>query len=55
MSGQRPACWLSAVRGLLAALLADGILGSDTPKGPLSLRFPQHAAEVLVPDLFPEL
>lgn len=42
-------------RGLLAALLADGILGSDTPKGPVSLRFPQHAAEVLFPDLFPEL
>lgn len=42
-------------RSLLAILLADGILGSDTPKGPVSLRFPQHAAEVLFPDLFPEI
>lgn len=40
-------------RDLLAAMVADGILGSDTPKGPVSLRFPVHAVEVLFPRLFP--
>lgn len=41
-------------RDLLAALVADGILGSDTPKGPVSLRFPLQAIELLFPSLFPE-
>jgi Fic family protein len=41
-------------RALLAALTADGILGSDTPKGAVSLRFRLDAAEVLFPGLFPE-
>lgn len=41
-------------RDLLGALVADGILGSDTPKGAVSLRFPLHAVEVLFPNLFPE-
>jgi Fic family protein len=41
-------------RDLLAALVEDGIVGSDTPKGPVSLRFPLDAAEVLFPSLFPE-
>lgn len=41
-------------RGLLASLVEDGILGSDTPKGPVSLRFPMKAVEVLFPRLFPE-
>jgi len=41
-------------RDLLAALVSDGILGSDTPKGPVSLRFPLDAIEVLFPSLFPE-
>ena len=41
-------------RDLLAILLADGILGSDTPKGLVSLRFSLDAAEVLFPRLFPE-
>lgn len=41
-------------RDLLATLTADGILGSDTPKGPVSLRFPLRAIEVLFPSLFPE-
>ena len=41
-------------RDLLASLVEDGILGSDTPKGPVSLRFPIKAAEVLFPRLFPE-
>lgn len=41
-------------RDLLGSLVDDGILGSDTPKGPVSLRFPMKAVEVLFPRLFPE-
>lgn len=41
-------------RTVLSALVADGILGSTTPKGPVSLRFPHHAVEILFPRLFPE-
>ena len=41
-------------RDLLSALVSDGILGSDSPKGPVSLRFPLDAVEVLFPSLFPE-
>jgi Fic family protein len=41
-------------RDLLAELVANGILGSDTPKGPVSLRFSLDAAEILFPALFPE-
>jgi Fic family protein len=41
-------------RALLADLVADGVLGSQTPKGPVSLRFPVQAAEVLFPRLFPQ-
>jgi Fic family protein len=41
-------------RDLLALLIADGILGSETPKGPVSLRFPLQAVELLFPSLFPE-
>lgn len=41
-------------RTLLGELLADGILGSDTPKAPVSLRFPVHAVEILFPRLFPQ-
>jgi len=40
-------------RNLLAEVTADGILRSDTPKGPVSLRFPIHAVEILFPMLFP--
>ena len=36
-------------RNLLAALVADGIIGSNTPKGPVSLRFPLHAARFCFP------
>jgi Fic family protein len=42
-----------SARTLLSSLLTDGILGSDTPKGPVSLRFPLHAIERLLPSLFP--
>ena len=41
-------------RDLLGALVADGILDSETPKGPVSLRFPLDAIEILFPSLFPE-
>jgi Fic family protein len=41
-------------RLVLAHLIDDGILGSDTPKGPVSLRFPVKAVEMLFPRLFPE-
>ncbi len=40
-------------RDLLGELVGLGVLGSDTPKGPVSLRFPLDAAEVLFPALFP--
>jgi Fic family protein len=43
-----------SARDLLAILIADGILGSDTPKGPVSLRFPQPVVELLFPGLFTE-
>src|ERR1700722_13814850 len=41
-------------RDLLTALVTDGIIGSHTPKGPVSLRFPLDAVEILFPGLFPE-
>jgi Fic family protein len=41
-------------RELLGSLTQDGIIGSDTPKGPVSLRFSLDAIEVLFPSLFPE-
>ena len=41
-------------RDLLGSLVSDGILGSDTPKGPVSLRFPLDAIEILFPSLLPE-
>ena len=41
-------------RDLLGRLLADGIIGSDSQKGPISLRFPSKALDVLFPQLFPE-
>ncbi len=36
-------------RDFLGDLLETGILGSDTPKGPVALRFPQHAVDILFP------
>ncbi len=42
-------------RTLLSSLTETGIVGSDTPKGPLSLRFPVNAVEILFPNLFPSL
>jgi Fic family protein len=43
-----------SARELLGTLIQDGILASDTPKGPVSLRFSLDAIEVLFPSLFPE-
>ncbi len=43
-----------SARELLATLVLDGILGSETPKGPVSLRFSLDAIEILFPSLFPE-
>jgi Fic family protein len=41
-------------RALLGTLVDQGLLGSDSPKGPVSLRFPIKALDVLFPRLFPE-
>jgi Fic family protein len=40
-------------RDVLAQVIAEGLLGSDTPKGPVSLRFPSHTLDLLFPQLFP--
>jgi hypothetical protein len=40
---------------VLNDLIATGLLASDTPKGPVSLRFPTDAQEILFPRLFPEI
>ncbi len=42
-----------ASRQALRALIDAGLLRSDTSKGPVSLRFPIEAADVLFPRLFP--
>jgi hypothetical protein len=39
---------------VLASLVEQGILGSDTPKGSVSLRFPSDAVDLLFPRLFAE-
>ena len=41
-------------RMVLAGLVEHGILGSATPKGPVSLRFPNETVEILFPRLFAE-
>lgn len=38
----------------ISDVTATGLLASDTPKGPVSLRFPVVALDVLFPRLFPE-
>lgn len=43
-----------SARMVLAGLVEHGILGSATPKGPVSLRFPNEAVEILFPRLFAE-
>jgi Fic family protein len=40
-------------RRVLNDLISSGLLASDRPKGPVSLRFPTEEAEILFPRLFP--
>jgi len=41
-----------SARNLLGLLVADGVLGSESPKGPVSLRFRLEVLEILFPNLF---
>jgi Fic family protein len=43
-----------SARRVLNDVVAAGLLASETPKGPVSLRFPVDALEILFPRLFPE-
>jgi Fic family protein len=43
-----------SARRVLNEVIADGLLASETPKGPVSLRFPVWTLDVLFPRLFPE-
>lgn len=40
---------------LLNEVVAAGLLASETPKGPVSLRFPSDSLDTLFPRLFPEV
>lgn len=40
-------------RTVLRSLLDDGLLRSDTEKGPVRLSFPVHALPMVLPDLYP--
>ena len=42
-------------RRVFNEVIASGLLASETPKGPVSLRFPTDAQETLFPRLFPEM
>jgi Fic family protein len=41
-------------RRVLASVIDAGLLASETEKGPVSLRFPDDALEILFPRLYPE-
>jgi Fic family protein len=43
-----------SARRVLNDVISAGLLASDTPKGPVSLRFPAHSLESLFPRFFPE-
>ena len=43
-----------SARRVLSDLLETGLLGSETPKGAVSLRFPTEALDILFPRLFPQ-
>jgi len=43
-----------SARRILNELVQAGLLGSDTPKGSVSLRFPASSLETLFPRLYPE-
>lgn len=42
-----------SARRVLNEVISEGLLASDTPKGPVSLRFPTSTVDVLFPRLFP--
>ena len=42
-----------SARRVLGELVRTGLLASLTPKGPVSLRFPVSALEMLFPQLYP--
>jgi len=44
-----------SARRVLSDVIEAGLLGSETPKGAVSLRFPIDALDVLFPRLFPEM
>lgn len=43
-----------SARRIVKDVIATGLLASETPKGPLSLRFPVDTLDTLFPRLFPE-
>ena len=43
-----------SARRVLNDTIAAGLLASTTPKGPVSLRFPDEALEILFPKLYPQ-
>jgi Fic family protein len=43
-----------SARRVLNEVVGEGLLASATPKGPVSLRFPAHALELLFPRLYPQ-
>ena len=42
-----------SARRVLNDVIAQGLLASATPKGPVSLRFPVHSLDTLSPRLYP--
>lgn len=44
-----------SARRVLSDVIDTGLLASETPKGPVSLRFPDSALEILFPKLFGEI
>jgi hypothetical protein len=43
-----------AGRDIIGALLKEGLLESDSPKGPVRIGLPMHAVAYLFPGVFPE-
>lgn len=62
LRGELPRGEVPAITGLgrtmsgqiVKTLLEEGLLSSDSPKGPLRLGFPSHALQYVFPQLFPE-
>ncbi len=46
---------LRSAQRVLSATIEAGLLASDAPKGPVSLRFPTDALDLLFPRLYPQL